>query len=212
MTRIMPGARNATFLANAFREIVVDAEYVADFMTSIAGIRGGCPDVKYERFSADNGVSGIKMDRYKDLKKIEKWTQNYLDTPKVEIELKRVGEEIAGEYLDAQATESRSASLASPEQERSRLQPSVVQLSDDPHTPQQQLDHFSSFHAQSSDCSIGTRSLPSKPETLDRSSARTLVEPRPVLSERPSGSLPKFPLVTNSSQNVNKEPEVDVFC
>jgi hypothetical protein len=212
MTRIMPGARNVTFLANIFRETVVDAELVADTMTSIARIRGGYPDVKYERFSADNGVAGIKMDGYKDLDKIEKWTQNYLDTLKVEIELKRVGEEIAREYLDAQAAESRSVSLASPEQELSRLQPSVVQPSDGLHTPQQQLDHPSSFHTQSSDCTIGTRSLTSKPETLDRSSARTLVEAPPMLSERPGGSLLKFPSVTNSSQNGNKEPEVDVFC
>jgi hypothetical protein len=205
MTRIMPGARNATFLANIFREIVVDAECVADFMASIAGIRGRYHDVKYVRFSADNGVAGIKMDGYKDLEKIEKWTQNYLDTPKVETELKRVAEEIAREYLHTKAAESRSAGLASPEQELSRLQPSVVQPSDDPHTPQRQLDYLSSFHTQSSDCTI-------KPETLNQSSTRTLVEPSPVPFETSSSSLLKFPSVKKSSQNGNREPEVDVFC
>jgi hypothetical protein len=207
MTRIMPGARKAALLANIVRGIVTDAEYVAQVMTTLAGIGGGYPHVKFERFSADNGVAGIKMDGYKDLEKIEKWTQIYLDTPKVEAELKRVAGEIAREYLDARAAESRSASLASLEQELSLLQPS-----DEQRTPQQQLDHLSSFHTQSSDCTIGTRSLSSKLETPNRSSTGTLVGPLPVPSERPNGFLLKFPSVTKPSQNEDKEPEVDVFC
>jgi hypothetical protein len=129
MTKIMPGARNAKFLANIFREIVGDSEGVVDFMTTIDRIKGGCSDVKYERFSANNGVGDIKIDGYKDLDEIDKLTRDYLNIPEVKAKLKRVGEGIAREHLDAQATESRPASLPEPEQELSWPQASAVQLS-----------------------------------------------------------------------------------
>lgn len=206
ITRIIPGVRNATSLATTIREIAIGTENVADFMRSIAEIRGGRPDVKYERFSANNGVGGIKMDGYKDLEEIGRLTRMYLDTPKVKADLKRVGEGIAREYLDARDTESRSASLAKPEQELSRLQ-----SSEGPQTPQRQSNDRLSLYTKSSECTFGTRSSPSKSETLNQSSTGTSLEPSPVPSERLSNSLPKAPSVAKSIEIGDKESEVIPF-
>jgi hypothetical protein len=215
MTKIMPGARNATFLTNIFREIVGDTEGVVDFMTTIDRIRGGCSDVKYERFSANNGVGDIKMDGYKDLDKIDKLTRDYLSILEVKAELKRVGEGIAREHLDARATESRPASLAEPGQEPSppqpsavqptKVPPSVVSPSEGPHTPQRPLKHSQSLHTESSGGICGGRSGRSKVETLDVSPTCTLVGSSPVLSGSPSGSSLKVPSAAKSSQNGVKE-------
>jgi hypothetical protein len=219
--RIMPGVRNATFLRNIFREIVGDSEGVVDFMTSIDGIKGGYPDVEYERFSANNGVGDINMDGYKDLDKIESLTQTYLNNPEVKAELKRVGEGIAREHLDTRATESRPVGLAEPEQELSRPQPSAVRLSEvqpsavrlsevqpsegppseGPHTPQRPPNHSSSLHTQSSGGTCGSRSGRSKLETLDGSPNCTLVGSSPVLSGSPSDSSLEVPSAVKSSQN-----------
>lgn len=219
MTKIMPGARNATFLTNIFREIVGDTEGVVDFMTTIDRIRGGCSDVKYERFSANNGVGDIKMDGYKDLAEIERLTRIYLDIPQVKAELKRVGGGIAREHLDARATESRPASLAEPGQEPSpqpsavqlsevqptKVPPSVVSSSEGPHTPPRPLKHSQSLHTESSGGTCGGRSGRSKLETLDVSPTCTLVGLSPVLSGSPSGSSLKVPSAAKSSQNGVKE-------
>jgi len=227
MTKIMPGARNATFLTTTFKEIVVDTENVVDVMTSIAKVKGGCPDIKYERFSADNGVGNIKMDAYKHLEEIERLTLVYLEIPQVKEKLKRVGEGIAREYLDARATESRPESLTE-EDQVSRLQPSevqssgvqssdaqlsVVQPSEMPQTPkqQQQRDHPLSLHTQSSNGTFWTRSGSSKLGTLNGSPSRTSVEPSPVPSERLSTSLLNGSSGEKSSQNGNKESDVDLF-
>jgi hypothetical protein len=211
MTKIMPGARSVTFLTTTAKDIVVDTENAADVMRTIARFNGGCLDVKFERFSADNGVGDIKMDGYKYLEEIDRLTRIYLNIPQVKAELKRVGEGIAREYLDARATERRPASLAEPDQELSRQQPSEVQPSEGPHTPPRQLNHLPSLHTQSSEGTFGTRSGPSKLETINGSSTRTSVEPPPTPSERLGDSLLKVPSFAKPSQYVDKESEVDPF-
>jgi hypothetical protein len=100
------------------------------------------------------------MDGHRDLEEIDRLTQIYLDIPQVKADLKRVGEEIAREYLSALATESRPASV----QKLLQLQPSVqssdaqsfeVQPSERPQTPQRQLNHLPSLHTQSSEGTFG---------------------------------------------------------
>jgi hypothetical protein len=62
MTKITPGARNATFLKTTLKEIAIDSENVVDVMRTIARFKGGRLGIDYERFSADNGVGDIKRD------------------------------------------------------------------------------------------------------------------------------------------------------
>jgi hypothetical protein len=57
------------------------------------------PKSEYERFSADNRVCFIKMDKYKKLAEIERLTLEYLDTDAIKQRLSRVAEEIARDYL-----------------------------------------------------------------------------------------------------------------
>ena len=79
----------------------MEAEKVADTMANIARVSSSASivDLKFHRFSADNGVCFVKMDKYKELNHIEELTIQYINCKETQASLKEVGEEIAKEYL-----------------------------------------------------------------------------------------------------------------
>jgi hypothetical protein len=89
--------RMGVFLKKTLTEIAVNSENVARQMESLVQVSKG--DVKYYRFSADNGVCYIKLDSYKDLDQIETLTQEYLEKAATQTKLEKVANEIARDYL-----------------------------------------------------------------------------------------------------------------
>ena len=85
------------FLKRTLTEFAVSSEIMAQSMRILAQASSG--KVRYERFSADNGVCYIKMDKYKELGRISDLTRDYLENTATQAELERVGEEIALDYL-----------------------------------------------------------------------------------------------------------------
>ena len=85
------------FLKRTLTEFAVSSEKMAVSMKYIAAVSSG--DVKYERFSADNGVCYIKMDKYKKLQLISDLTATYLKSDAIKARLEKIGEEIAMDYL-----------------------------------------------------------------------------------------------------------------
>lgn len=98
LANLVPGfIRMSLFLKRTLTEFAVNAEIMADVMASLVDASTG--NVKYERFSADNGVCYIKMDKYKELSHIEKLTSAYVKKEVIQARLKQLGEDIAKEYL-----------------------------------------------------------------------------------------------------------------
>ncbi|MCJ1475374.1 hypothetical protein MMC13_004036 [Lambiella insularis] len=85
------------FLRQTLTEITVNAENHAQFMRAIQHVSEG--KIKYERFSAGNALCWIKLDRYKELEKIEQLTRDYLGADGTQAHLRRVAADIAADYL-----------------------------------------------------------------------------------------------------------------
>ena len=99
---LVPGSiRMAIFLKRTLHEIAVESERVADAMVSIARVSNPDSDLDlmYERFSADNGVCYIKLDKYKEIDKIEAMTRDYLRHETTQRRLQKLGEDIAEDYM-----------------------------------------------------------------------------------------------------------------
>ena len=96
LVSFLPGfIRMGVFLKRTLTEIAVNSEQTANVMGQLAWISKG--DFCYERFSADNGVCYIKLDKYLELDKIASLTQEYIarETKR----LNRVAVEIATDYI-----------------------------------------------------------------------------------------------------------------
>ncbi len=134
--------------------MATNAERVADAMKTIAHVSStGNIRIKYERFSADNGVCFIKMDKYKKLREIEKLTSEYLKSDAVQQKLSRVAEEIAREYLEKQsagAVRVATDTLAVPLQTTGRPQTPVSQPTSPPRTASQPSTTESTDHSDGS--------------------------------------------------------------
>jgi hypothetical protein len=78
------------------KKVAVDSERTADYMRNIAET---ADDIEYVRFSADNGVCFVELDKFKDLGKIEQLTRDYLKKPRVQLKMQRLAEEIATDFL-----------------------------------------------------------------------------------------------------------------
>jgi hypothetical protein len=94
------------FLKTTLTQCAVESEKAANYMRVLAEVAGGSINLKWERFSADNGVCYIKLDKHKRLGQIETLTRQYLKGPRVQRDLRRLGEEIATEYLQRYRTEA----------------------------------------------------------------------------------------------------------
>jgi hypothetical protein len=98
LANFMPGVlRMALFLKSALKNIAVDSETTAGIMTGLASTNNY---FKYVRFSADNGVCFIELDKFKELGEIERLTSAYLETPTVRRRMERVAGDIAKDYLE----------------------------------------------------------------------------------------------------------------
>ncbi|MCJ1360128.1 MAG: hypothetical protein MMC33_010131 [Icmadophila ericetorum] len=95
---LLPGAiRMGVFLKQTLTEMAASAEGDADFMALLAPETDG--RIKFERFSADNGVCFIKLYKYRKIDEIRRLTTEYLKKPKIQEEMVRVAGEIADEWV-----------------------------------------------------------------------------------------------------------------
>ena len=95
--KFVPGIiRMVVFLKETLQEIAVESETVAGDMAEFEHLTKG--DIKYIRFSAGNGVCWIKLDKYREISKIEKLTQEYIRDPKTQNDLAKVALKIAKDY------------------------------------------------------------------------------------------------------------------
>ena len=119
LSNLVPAiVKMSLFLKRNLVKFAVDSEKVAETMSTLASSTSNA--VKYERFSADNGVGSIKLDKYKKLEYIENLTLEYLDTDAIQDRLRKVGAEIAMDYLSRNRPNlviesASSTSLARPE-------------------------------------------------------------------------------------------------
>jgi hypothetical protein len=86
-------------LKRKLTKMAVNSELIAENMRGLAQVAGGRFSIEYKRFSADNGVCFIKMDKYGKIPDIRRLTEEYLATAQVQRRLKRLGNEIARDYL-----------------------------------------------------------------------------------------------------------------
>ena len=93
--------RMGIFLKETLTEIAVKSERVTNDMVTLARVSNADSefDVRYERFSADNGVCYIKLDKHKELQEIEARTIDYIKHATTQTRLNALGKDIAGDYL-----------------------------------------------------------------------------------------------------------------
>lgn len=120
--------------------MAVASDNIADQMETLVRVSRNAGDfnVKYERFTANNGVCYIKLDKFKELEKITTLTGQYLENFEVQRDLHRVAEEIANEYLDFHRTGGRPTTLTVPDRRPSRAQSPTTQQLQAPSTQQPQ--------------------------------------------------------------------------
>ena len=102
LAQLVPApVRMAIFLKRTLTEFAVNSEKTAAHMRTISWVsqNSSSANVSYMRFSADNGVCYIKMDKYKALNDIAQLTRDYLKKPETEARLNWAALEIAKDYL-----------------------------------------------------------------------------------------------------------------
>jgi len=170
------------FLKRTLTEFAVNSENIANHMMTLAWVSkdSASLDLKYERFSADNGVCYIKLDSYKELEQIENLTLQYLGTRETQTRLKEVGEEIAREYLQKRRIETGPVAtnerLVVPEYNGLAPQTRVAN-GPEPNTHSRPSTNVSSEHSETSTCSG-----PSRDPSTDASAPE--IRPPPVIPSR----------------------------
>ena len=86
------------FLKRTLTEIATRSEGEADRMRLFAQ-RDRDNNLLYDRLSATNGVCWIKMDKYKELQKIESLTNEWLKIPETRQQMRSLANDMALEYL-----------------------------------------------------------------------------------------------------------------
>ena len=130
--KLVPAAIHmAAHWQKTLKEMAVASDNIANQMMTLVRVSrdagAGDFNVKYERFTADNGVCYIKLDKFKELGKITTLTQQYLQNLEVQKELERVAKEIANEYLDRHRLGERPTTLTVPDRRPSGTQPTATQ-------------------------------------------------------------------------------------
>lgn len=143
-----PAFRMAAFLRKTLTQMAVNSENTAKHMESLARVSrntSSC-DVYYKRFSANNGVCYIKLDKFNELERITTLTQEYLASPEIQQALQRLAEDMAKDYLEAQSTvrsrnltvpDRRSSHAPGPMSQHSQASASQVSQSSQPNIAQQ---------------------------------------------------------------------------
>jgi hypothetical protein len=187
-TRLVPPAfRRLAFLKRTLTKIATNSENEARKMNTIAHVsqRGDNP-IEFKRFSANNGVCYIELDKYKELEsggKIEMLTREYLGIKETRDKLQQVANDIARDYLDTRVARTLPRSLAVVVQSPPRPQASVLQsaLQLPQNTPP-------SLNAESSRSTSGNYSELSTDHRTSREpstepSTQTSMEPSPELAD-----------------------------
>jgi hypothetical protein len=91
--------RMGLFLKTTLTELAVGSEKTAEMMETLASFLTGEIRLVYERFSANNELVWIKLDKYKQLDEITRRTEEYLEDKVVQSKLNKVSKEIADEYI-----------------------------------------------------------------------------------------------------------------
>ena len=95
--KFVPGLiRMAIFLKETLQEIAVESETVAGDMEDIEFLTEG--NIKYIRFSAENGLCWIKLDKYREISRIEELTREYIRDEKTQNDLANLAFDIATDY------------------------------------------------------------------------------------------------------------------
>ena len=176
---LLPGfIRMGIFLKETLTEIAVSAERDAAALRIMAHTSSGT--MKYERYSADNGVCFIKLYKYKELPEIVRLTETYLEKDSVKKDMQRVAAEIAAEYLASQTTERNPVrQLAEPSSPTTEATGTVVERSIlNPQTPPANLTTEESKSTQPETPTLSSTSSEIKNEQLTNtpSTAKSLHE------------------------------------
>jgi Patatin-like phospholipase len=168
---VPPAVRRLAFLKRTLTKIATNSENEAKKMNTIAHVsRSGDNPIEFKRFSANNGVCYIELDKYKELErggKIETLTRTYLGTEETQEKLKQVANDMAKDYLDIHPVRTRPTSLTVPGQRLSRPQASAFQMPQNIPQP---------HNAESSRSTSGNYSERS---THNRTSSEPSTEPSP---------------------------------
>ena len=104
--------KELVFLKQTLTDIAVNSEEKADMMRTFQERN---PDfVMFERFSANHGVSNIKLDAYRALPEVRERTELYLDEQETKDLLEEVGLAIATDYLNAQNSAAQDTQAVDP--------------------------------------------------------------------------------------------------
>lgn len=101
---VLPALRMGNWLKQTLTEAAVNSERVASSMRNLAFVSNFNPTVhiEYRRFSADNGVCFIKMDKYEAIGEIRSLTEKYLGEDRIIKQLEQVAKEIAEGFIKQQ--------------------------------------------------------------------------------------------------------------
>ena len=195
------------FLKRNLTKMATNSESVAGAMRTIAHVSstGNSLRIKYERFSADNGVCFIKMDKYKKLAEIEKLTLEYLESDAIQQRLGRVAEEIARDYLakrSARAVTTAIDLLAVPAERTGRPQtpvsqpvPTSPQGSETPSSARQSTDHSEASAYNTPSRYSNTEAASTTPSSVEPSPSRKISNM--VESMLQMGVAHTYPVVPN---------------
>lgn len=112
LARLIPAiVRNGVFLKQTLTEIAVNSEEKAEFMRELGHMS---PNIEYERFDANHGVSNIKLDNYKALDEIETRTGQYLEEQGTRDMLQELGLALVEDYLKSHPISTYFRSLIAP--------------------------------------------------------------------------------------------------
>lgn len=185
-TFLVPGAlRMVLFLKRNLTKIATNSERVAAAMKTIAHVStSGNIRAKYERFSADNGVCFIKMDKYKKVADIERLTLEYLGNDAIQRRLSRVAEEIASDYVEKHPTGAVATAtdrLAVPAQRTERPQtpvsqpiPRSPQSSETSSSTRQSTDHSEASADNTPSRHSSTEAASTAPSSVERIPSRKI--------------------------------------
>ena len=116
--KLMPApVRMAVFLKKTLMKTATESERVAKHMRVLARVSGSdsqMAQVDYVRFSENNGICYVELDKYKELERIKEKTRAYLQTTSTQNRIKRVASEMAADYLHGKPPQLRPITLTVP--------------------------------------------------------------------------------------------------
>lgn len=170
LANLMPTPfRMALSLKSALKNIAVDSEVTAGVMKTLAAT---CNGFKYARFSADNKVGLIGLDKCQKLEEIERLTSEYLEKPLIAQKMEQLAEDIAKDYFanEAALDHLQSTLLSVPDRSAVRPQTPVSQTGS---KSRQSIDTQPSTEQSRNVSEISAQDTPSKAQNSAMTEATT---------------------------------------